>query len=223
MSEIKKEKDVKQRQVNLIISVLKSIVLGVIALGFQFWQMGISGMPSHISVSFSLVPELLGAFAFGPIVGTGIVGVKLMIYYFITDAIKISIIDNFIINGGFVFVVGLAYTLEQRRFDNTHDRTRNEKEIFKHRIIALFVGVLASILIVYVCRVYITYPFMIEKMGLSKDYLLQQYNIRTVQTDLRMCVWRFDCMAQVLKCTALGAVTLLIYRLASPFFKQINI
>lgn len=213
----------EQRRVNILISILKCIVLIGIALAFQFLEFNISGMPKHITFTFTLVPELIAALAFGPIAGAWVVGGKLLFYFVITGCTKISLVDNFIIEGGFVIVVGLVYSLQQLIYDRKYSNSRNEKVIFKQRLIALAVGVLLTPVITYLCRYYITYPFMIEKMGVLEKVIIQTYNIRTVKNDLSSCVMSFDCMAMLLKNASLGVISLVVYRLIAPFMKQINI
>lgn len=213
----------EQRRVNILIGTLKCVVLTGIALAFQFLEFNISGMPKHITFTFTLVPELIAALAFGPIAGAGVVGGKLIFYFLITGCTKITLVDNFIIEGGFVIIVGLVYSLQQLIYNRKYDRARNEKIIFKQRMIALLIGVIATPIITYVCRLYITYPFMIEKMGVLEKVIIQTYNIRSVKTDLSSCIVSYDCMAMLLKNASLGVISLIVYRLVSPFMKQINI
>lgn len=212
----------EQRTANIIISSVSGIALAGLALGLQFLIFRIPSVPSHDTFSFTLIPEILASLAFGPIVGVGVVGIKLISFFFITGCAKITILDNFIIEGSIVFIVGLAYYLLKLSYTKKFQKHRSIKIKWKQWIIAIIIASIVGFGVVYLSRVYLIYPLTEKYIGLSEAQIISSYSyINSEVKTISYGVLVYDAVVQFVKTIVLGIASICIYYFASPLLKRL--
>lgn len=212
-----------QLKSNIIIATVTSVFLVAIALGLQYVHVNIPACPSHIAKSFtlSLIPEILGSLAFGPIVGTLIIGAKLVIYFFIEHTLKITLIDNLILDGSMVFFSGTLYHLQKRRFQKMRIHRSNHRK-WSQLISSVIGAAIISSVVIFLARYYLIYPFMIEKIGISPDQIMNTYkNMDENIKSLAEGVVLYDAGILSLKNIIFGIASVIIYKYVTPLLHRI--
>ena len=81
----------EKKRTNKIRLITGTAMLTAVAVGLQYVEIAIPIMPSFIELDFSDLPELIGAFAYGPLAGV------------------IIALSNFLLGASFALVAGLIY------------------------------------------------------------------------------------------------------------------
>ncbi len=137
-------------------------LLTAVAVVLQFIEVPIPIMPSFIKLDFSDLPEIIGAFAYGPVAGVLITLVKNLIHMLISDSGWVGELSNFLLGATFAFVAGTIYK-----------RKKTKKN-------ALFAGVLGSLamgLIALPVNYFVIYPLYYNILGLPEEVVLQLYQV----------------------------------------------
>lgn len=92
-------------------------VLTAVAAVLQFIEISIPIMPSFVKLDFSDLPELIGAFAYGPVAGIVIALLKNIIHLPFSGSMYIGELSNFILGAAFAGVAGYVY--KQKRHSQT--------------------------------------------------------------------------------------------------------
>ena len=82
-------------------------VLTAVAVVLQYIEISIPIVPSFIKLDFSDLPELIGAFAYGPVVGVLIALLKNLIHMAVSQSGFVGELSNFILGAVFAGVAGL--------------------------------------------------------------------------------------------------------------------
>lgn len=213
----------KQKKINILITIVTSIFLTAMALGLQFVHISLPACPTHITKSFTLalIPETLGALAFGPFVGIGIIVVKLVLYFLMTNCLKITLIDNLLMDGIMVFTSGLFYYLQKLDFQK-RDIHRSNHRKQSQLISSVFGGAIVSAIAIFLIRYYLIYPFMINHLGISAKQILNSYTIIDYNIKkLSDAVILYDTGILSLKNFVFGIISAMIYKYASPLLHRL--
>ena len=95
--------------------ITKTGLLVAIAYILAFFEFPVHFSPTFARVDLSDFPALVGAFAYGPIVGVIIELVKNGLQLFSTSTGGIGELANFLMGGSFVFVAGAIYKLRSTK------------------------------------------------------------------------------------------------------------
>ena len=95
-------------------TITMTALLSAIAYILAFVEFPIPLSPAFARMDFSDFPALIGAFAFGPIVGTLIELVKNTLQLLSTSTGGIGEFANFLMGASFVFTAGLIYQYHKR-------------------------------------------------------------------------------------------------------------
>lgn len=96
----------KKTNVKKITTVAMLTAIGVI---LQYMEISIPIIPNFIKLDFSDLPELIGAFTFGPWTGVLICLIRNVIHIIVSQSGAIGELSNFILGAFFAMTAGLIY------------------------------------------------------------------------------------------------------------------
>lgn len=135
-------------------------VLTAVAVVLQFLEFPIPVIPSFIKLDFSDLPELIGAFAYGPLAGIGIALLKNVIHLAVSQSAFIGELSNFLLAAVFCGTAGFIYQ-------------RNHTEAG-----ALLAGLIATACMAVVCyplNLFVIYPMYYNILGFPESAVLDLY------------------------------------------------
>ena len=135
-------------------------MLSAAAIALQYLEFPIPIMPSFIKLDFSDLPELIGAFAYGPIAGVVIALVKNLIHLAASQSGYVGELSNFMLGAVFAFVAGVVYK-----------KNKSKKGAF----IGGVAGALCMALISFPLNDFVVYPFYYNFM--DKEAVLGMYKV----------------------------------------------
>ena len=98
----------EKKQTNKIRLITGTAMLTAVAVGLQYVEIAIPIMPSIIKLDFSDLPELIGAFAYGPLAGVIIALLKNLIHMAVSQSGFVGELSNFLLGASFALVAGLS-------------------------------------------------------------------------------------------------------------------
>ncbi len=125
-------------------------MLSAAAIALQYLEVPIPIIPSFIKLDFSDLPELIGAFAYGPVAGVIIALVKNIIHLAVSQSGYVGELSNFMLGAVFAFVAGIIYK-----------KHNNKKGAF----IGGAVGALCMAAVSFPLNEFIVYPFYYNFMN----------------------------------------------------------
>ena len=137
-------------------------MLTAVAVVLQYIEFSIPIMPSFIKLDFSDLPELLGAFAYGPIAGMIIALLKNVIHLVVSQSGFIGELSNFILGAVLALTAGFIY--------------KNHKS----KSGAVVAGVIAAAVTAVVSlpsNYFLIYPLYYNVMGFPEPAILGMYQI----------------------------------------------
>ena len=183
-------------------------VLTAVAVVLQYIEISIPIIPSFIKLDFSDLPELIGAFAYGPVVGVLITLLKNLIHMAVSQSGFVGELSNFILGAVFAGVAGLIY---------------NRKKTKKNALIA---GVIASVVMALVSlpsNYFIIYPLYYSVLGFPEEAVFGMYKALLPSVkNMVECLLIFNVPFTFVKGLISVAVTMLVYQPLRPFLKGKN-
>lgn len=181
-------------------------MLAAVAIVLQYIEIAIPLMPSFIKLDLSDLPELLGAYAYGPAAGVSIAVVKNVIHMLASQSVGVGELSNFLLGAAFAFTAGFVYK-----------RIRTKKG-------ALVAGILASLvmgLISYPVNLFIIYPLYYKVMNFPEPAILAMYqallpSVKSIPDALLI----FNLPFTVVKGLLCVAISMVIYKPLSGFLKN---
>ncbi|MDS0526620.1 ECF transporter S component [Clostridium sp. SHJSY1] len=131
---------------------IKISLLAAISVILMFFEFPILPLFPWLKIDMSELPVLMGAFAFGPIVGIIVEGLKIVLFFIVrgTQSFGVGEVANFIIGISFVVPASIIY-----------NRNRNKKTA----IIGMMVGTLFMEVFAIVANIY----FLLPAYGMAMD------------------------------------------------------
>lgn len=202
--------DERRRLKMASVPILGSAFLVIIAVLMQIIQIDIKYLPDFMHIEFSLIPEMIGTLAYGPIAGVVICFVKNIVHLIISNGVYINELSNLLINGVGVCVMGFAYGYNRHRI-----KSRKSK-----MLVAFLSGLLATVVMTVVgIAVYkfITYPmFCKETNEITMDFFLKGYQkVRLNTASVTEGILYFNAPFIFLKGLVSSMVTAVLYPLLS--------
>ena len=175
-------------------------MLSAAAIALQYLEIPIPIIPSFIKLDFSDLPELIGAFAYGPLAGVVITLVKNLIHMAVSQSGYIGELSNFILGAVFSFVAGIIYK---------NDKTK------RGALIGGILGAICMALISFPANEFIVYPFYYNFM--DKNAVLGMYqailpSVRSIEDALLI----FNVPFTFVKGLISVGISMLIYKPLSP-------
>lgn len=84
-------------------------MLSAVAFALQFLEFPIPIMPAFIKLDFSDLPELLAAFAYGPLAGVAVAGIKNLIHLPLSSSMYVGELSNFLLGAVLSVAAGAIY------------------------------------------------------------------------------------------------------------------
>ena len=180
-------------------------MLTALAVGLQYIEISIPIMPSFIKLDFSDLPEIIGAFAYGPLAGVVIALLKNLIHMAVSQSGFVGELSNFILGAVFSLVAGLIY------------KTNKTKKT------ALLAGVIASLsmaLVSILSNRFIIYPLYYSVLGLPENAVLDMYQLILPSVkSVFEAILIFNTPFTFIKGLLCLGITMLIYKPLSPILK----
>lgn len=181
-------------------------MLSAIAFVLMFLEFSVPIMPPFIKMDLSDLPELIGAFAMGPVSGVAICLIKNLLHLFISTTGGVGELSNFILGACFVFPAGMIY----RKWKGK-----------KSAILGASLGAFLMAAVSVISNYYIVYPFYYNFM--AEDAILSAYQaIFPGVKSILQCLAVFNAPFTLVKGLISVGITVLIYKHISPFLKGTN-
>ncbi len=175
-------------------------MLTAAAIVLQYLEIPIPFIPSFIKLDFSDLPELIGAFAYGPLAGIFIALVKNIIHLAVSQSGYIGELSNFILGAVFSGAAGLIY---------------KKHKTMKGALVGGTVGAVIMALVSFPSNLYIVYPFYYNFM--PKEVVLQAYQaIVPSMTSIEQSLLVFNVPFTFIKGILCVVICMLIYKPLSP-------
>ncbi|MGN0533323.1 MAG: ECF transporter S component [Eubacterium sp.] len=180
-------------------------MLTAVAAVLQFIEVSIPIMPSFIKLDFSDLPEIIGAFAYGPVAGVLIALLKNIIHLPFSNSMYIGELSNFILGAVFALTAGLIYK-----------RKKTKKSAF----IAGAAGAFAMAAVSIVTNYFVIYPLYYNVLGFPEEAVLQMYQVilPSVKSILQALII-FNVPFTFVKGLISVLVSMVIYKPLSPLLK----
>ena len=101
----------KNKKVRVLTGMAMLTAIGVV---LQYIEISIPIIPSFIKLDFSDLPELIGAFAYGPVAGVVICLIRNLIHMAVSQSGFVGELSNFILGATFALVAGLICNHRRR-------------------------------------------------------------------------------------------------------------
>ena len=190
----------EKKQTNKIRLITGTAMLTAVAVGLQYVEIAIPIMPSFIKLDFSDLPELIGAFAYGPLAL-----LKNLIHMAVSQSGFVGELSNFLLGASFALVAGLIYK---------HKKTKGE---------ALVAGIAASLVMAVISvpfNYFIIYPLYYNVLGFPEAAVLQMYQVILPKTkSILQALLIFNLPFTFVKGLICAGITMLIYKPLSPVLK----
>ncbi|MEG0823153.1 MAG: ECF transporter S component [Erysipelotrichaceae bacterium] len=183
-------------------------LLGGLGAVLMYLQCPLPFMPPFLSFDLAAVPELIGAFALGPVASILIVLVKMTIQLLLkgTNSMMTGELQGLLLNLAFVLPVAIIYK-------------RNKTK--KGAIIGLACGSLACTLTSVFTNLYIIIPFYVNLNGMAMDQIIKSCTLvnpymNSLFTMAILGIAPFN----LIKCLLNALVTLILYKKISPIIHK---
>ena len=192
----------KNKKIRVITGTAMLTAVGVI---LQYIEISIPIIPSFIKLDFSDLPELIGAFAYGPVAGVIICLLRNLIHMAATSSAGVGELSNFILGAVFSLVAGLIY----KRF-----KTK------KGAVIAGVSGAAAMALVSLPSNYFLIYPLYYSVLGFPEDAVLDMYQaILPSVENIFQALLIFNVPFTFVKALICAIVCMIIYKPLSPLLK----
>lgn len=177
-------------------------VLIAVAVILQYIEVAIPVMPSFVKLDFSDLPEIIGAFAYGPLAGITITIIKNVIHMLASQSGFVGELSNALLGCTFSFVAGFVYM---------KDKTK------KGAIIGGILGAVIMAIISFPTNLFIIYPMYINIIGFPLEAILGMYKVLNpnVETLSQALLW-FNVPFTLFKGLVDVLLCVLIYKRISP-------
>ncbi|MCC8073808.1 MAG: ECF transporter S component [Clostridiales bacterium] len=189
-------------------TITGTAMLTAVAVALQYIEIAIPIMPSFIKLDFSDLPELIGAFAYGPFAGVLIALLKNLIHMAVSQSGFVGELSNFMLGAVFALVAGLIYK---------HKKTK------KNAIIASIAGSAAMAVVSLPFNYFIIYPLYYSVLGFPEEAILGMYQLLLPSVEnMIQALIIFNVPFTFVKALICSAVTMVIYKPISPLLKGKN-
>lgn len=177
-------------------------MLTAVGVILQYIEISIPIIPSFIKLDFSDLPELIGAFAYGPVAGVVICLLRNLIHMAVSQSGFVGELSNFILGAVFALVAGLLYK-------------RNKTK--KGAIISGLAGAIAMAVVSLPSNYFIIYPLYYNILGFPEAAVLQLYQaILPSIKSIAQALLIFNVPFTFVKALISVIISMLIYKPLSP-------
>lgn len=181
-------------------------VLTAAAFVLQYLEIPIPFIPSFIKLDFSDLPELIGAFAYGPVAGIVIALVKNLIHIPFGSSSGVGELANFLLGAVFAGVAGLIY---------------KKNKTMKGALVGGIAGALCMAVICFPLNLFVVYPVYYNFV--PKEVILQAYQaIVPSMKSIEQSLLVFNVPFTFIKGILCVIISMLIYKPLSPLLHGKN-
>ncbi len=137
-------------------------ILIAVAVILQYIEISIPIMPAFLKLDFSDLPEIIGAFAYGPLAGCVITIIKNIIHMAVSQSGFVGELSNAILGCVFCLVAGLWYKSHKNK---------------KGAIIGGILGTVAMAIVSVPSNYFIIYPMYYNILMLPEPVVLGMYQV----------------------------------------------
>lgn len=195
----------KKKRLNTRTMTMIAMLSGI-SFVLAFFEFPVPLSPSFARMDLSDLPALIGAFAFGPIVGVMVELLKNLLQLLSTSTGGVGELANFLMGGTYVYIAGIIYS-----------KNKNIKTAWSAVVVSsITMGIMAAI-----TNYYILLPVFEQFMPV--DQLIASFGefIPFIKTKADVVIFNAFPF-NVLKGLAIGLITTLIYKKLSPLLKEIK-
>ena len=175
-------------------------LLSAVAFILQFFEFSIPLMPSFIKMDVSDLPELIGAFALGPMAGVMVALIKNLIHMPLSQTGGVGELCNFLLGACFAFSAGMIYKYRKTK---------------QGAILGALCGAVCMAALSFPINYCITYPFYELMMPEEAIVAAYQAIFPGVQT-LAQCLLVFNVPFTFVKALISVGITMVVYKRLSP-------
>lgn len=195
----------KNKKIRTLTGTAMLTAVGVV---LQYIEVSIPIMPGFIKLDFSDLPEIIGAFAYGPVAGILIALFKNVIHLLVSQSMFIGELSNFMLGAVFAGTAGLIY---------------KRKKTKKSALIAGMTGALAMAIISVISNYFIVYPIYYQAFA-PEPVILEAYNAILAPTGTQLknmleALLLFNVPFTFIKGAICVLFSMLIYKPLSPLLK----
>ena len=193
-----------------ILTTRKIVIIGVfsaISFALMLIEVAVPFAPSFYKIDLGDLPALIGAFAFGPMVGVLIEFIKILLNLIFqgTTTAFVGELANFIVGCSFVLPASIVYAFKKTR---------------KNAIIATIVGTICITICGTVFNAVYLLPAFAALYGMPLEALIGMgTEINPAITDVTSFVIICVAPLNLLKGSIVSVITILIYKQLSPILK----
>ncbi len=192
----------KNKKVRMITG---TAMLTAVAVALQYIEISIPIMPNFIKLDFSDLPELIGAFAYGPLAGVLIAFLKNLIHLAVSQSGFVGELSNFLLGAAFALTAGLIY---------------KKKKTKKNALVAGVAGAVAMAAVSLPINYFIIYPLYYSILGFPEEAILQMYQLLLPSVkSIFQALIIFNVPFTFVKALISAVVTMIIYKPISPLLK----
>ena len=182
-------------------------MLSAVAAALQYLEFSVPLVPSFLKLDFSDIPELIGAFAVGPVAGVLICLVKNLLHCAVSMSFGGGELANFILGAVFAFTAGMIYKYKKTKTG---------------ALIACISGAVAMTLVSVATNYFIVYPVYASLFGGMENILNLYKAILPSADSLIKALVIFNVPFTLVKGLLCSVVTMLIYKPLSKTFVKMN-
>ena len=170
-------------------------MLSAVAFALQFLEFPIPIMPAFIKLDFSDLPELLAAFAYGPLAGVAVAGIKNLIHLPLSSSMYVGELSNFLLGAVLSVAAGAIYK-----------KHKTKRGALAAAVLSAVIMGLVSVPVNY----WIIYPLYYNVLGFPQAAVLDMYQaILPATKSILQALFIFNLpftVAKGLLCAALALV-----------------
>ena len=186
--------------------MVKVSVLATIGMILMFFDVSVGFAPSFLKLDFADLPALIGSFAMGPMAGVLVQLVKNLLSLMIEGSKTggVGELSNFIVGSILVYSAGFVYY---------------RKKTFNMAVLGLAIGVITMTLAATVSNYFLVFPIYAKIMPL--DQIIEMGSkVNKYVVDYKSLILFAVVPFNLLKGTAVSALTLLMYKKVSPILHK---
>lgn len=192
----------KNNKVRVLTGTAMLTAVGVV---LQYLEISIPIIPSFIKLDFSDLPELIGAFAYGPVAGVIICLLRNLIHMAVSQSGFVGELSNFILGAVFAVVAGLIY---QRKKTKTG------------AFIGGLVGALVMAAVSLPSNYFLIYPLYYNVLKFPEAAVLDMYQVILPSVkNIMQGLLIFNVPFTFVKAMICVIIAMIIYKPLSPLLK----
>ncbi len=180
-------------------------MLTAVAVVLQYIEFSIPIIPSFIKLDFSDLPELIGAFAYGPATGVIIALLKNLIHMAVSQSGFVGELSNFVLGACFAATAGFLYKKNKTK---------------KRAVAAGFAGAAVMAVVSLPLNFFVIYPLYYSVLGFPETAVLNMYQaILPSVENIFQALLLFNVPFTFAKALLCALVSMMIYKPLSPLLK----